>query len=81
MLVLSAVEFESAAYESSTKTQLKKLDHIHKKGLRIAVEAFCINRAQNLLIEAGESTLQQRREIKTANMAAKITPKPEHPIN
>jgi hypothetical protein len=38
-------------------------------------------RSENLLIEAGESTLQQRREIKTANMAVKITTKPEHPIN
>jgi hypothetical protein len=28
----------------------------------------------------GESTLQQRREIKTANMAVKIKTNPEHPI-
>jgi hypothetical protein len=60
---------------------LKKLDPIHNKGLRIALGAFCINRTQNLLIEAGESTLQQRREIKTANMAVKIATKPEYSIN
>jgi hypothetical protein len=60
MLVLSAVELESAAYGSARKT-IKKLDPIHNKGLRIALGAFCINRTQNLLIEAGESTLQQTR--------------------
>jgi hypothetical protein len=81
MLVLSAVEFGSAAYGSARKTQLKKLDSSHNKRLRIALGAFCINRTQNLLIEAEESTLQQRREIKTANMALKITTKLEHPIN
>jgi hypothetical protein len=81
MLVLSAVEFRNEAYGSARKTQLKKLDPIHNKGLRIALGAFCINQTQNLLIEAEESTLQQRREIKTANMAVKITTKPEHPIN
>jgi hypothetical protein len=81
MLVLSAVDFGSAAYGSTRKTKLKKLDFIHNKGLCIALGAFCINRTENLLIEAGESTLQERREIKTANMTVKITTKPEHPIN
>jgi hypothetical protein len=81
MLVLSAVEFGSAAYGSARKTQLKKLDPIHNKGLCIALGASCINRIQNLLFEAGESTLYQIREIKTANMAVKDTTKPEHQIN
>jgi hypothetical protein len=77
MLVLSVVEFGSVDYGSAMKKQLKKLDPIHNKGLHIAVGAFCINRTQNLLIEAGESTLQQR--VKTANMTVKITTKPEGP--
>jgi hypothetical protein len=71
MLVLSAAR----------KTQLKKPDPIRNKELRIALGAFCINRTQNLLIEAGESTLTQSREIKTVDMVVKITKKPEHPIN
>jgi ribonuclease HI len=81
MLVLSAMEFGSAAYGSARNTQLKKLDPTHNNGLRIALGAFCINRTQNLLIEAGEATLQQRREKKVANMVVKIMAKPEHPIN
>jgi hypothetical protein len=81
MLVLSAVEFGSVAYGSASKTQLKKLDPIHNKGLRIALEAFCINRTQNLFIEAGENTLEQRRKNKIPNMAVNLTTKPEHPIN
>jgi hypothetical protein len=69
MLVLSTVELGSAKNWTPSTQQ------------GIALGAFCINRTQNLLIEAGESTLQQRQEIKTANMAVKITTKPEHPIN
>jgi hypothetical protein len=57
LVLLSAVEFGSAANGSARKTQLKKLDPIHNKGLRIALGAFYINRTQNLLIEAGKSTL------------------------
>jgi hypothetical protein len=69
-------------FNQFSRKHKKKLDPIYNKGLRITLGAFCINRTQNLLIEAGESTLQQRREIKTANMAVKITTaKPEHPIN
>jgi hypothetical protein len=60
---------------------LKKLDSTHNNGLRIALGVFYINRTQNLLTEAGEATLQQRREIKIANMVVKIIAKPEHPIN
>jgi hypothetical protein len=40
ILVLSAVEFASVAYGSARKTQLKKLDSIHNKRLRIALGAF-----------------------------------------
>jgi hypothetical protein len=55
---------------------LKKLDPSHNNGLRIALGAFCINRTQNLLTEAGEATLQQRRDIKIENMMVKIMAKP-----
>jgi hypothetical protein len=60
---------------------MNKLDPTHNDGLRIALRAFCINRTQNLLTEAGETTLQQRREIKIADMVVKIMAKPEHPIH
>jgi hypothetical protein len=46
-----------------------------------ALRAFCINRTQNLLTEAGAATLQQRPEIKIANMVVKIMANSEHPIN
>jgi hypothetical protein len=54
---------------------LKKLDPTYNNGLRIALGAFWINRTQNLLTEAGEATLQQRREIKIVNMVVKIMAK------
>jgi hypothetical protein len=81
MLVRLVVEFGSAVYGSARKTQLKKLDSIHNKRLHIALGASCINQTQNLLIEGGQSTLLQRGEIKTTNMAVKMKTKPEHPLN
>jgi hypothetical protein len=75
------MEFGSAYYGTAQRTQLKKLDPSHNDGLRIAVGAFCINRTQNLLTETGETTLQQRRDIKIADMVVKIMAKPEHPIH
>jgi hypothetical protein len=81
MLVPSVMEFESAAYGSARRTQLKKLDPTHNNGLRIALGTFCINRTRNLLTEAGDANLQQRREIKIANMVVKKMANPEHPMN
>jgi hypothetical protein len=68
-------------WECGLQPQLKKLDPTHNNRLQIALEAFCINRTQNLLTKARKATLQQRREIKIANMVVKIMAKPEHPID
>jgi hypothetical protein len=53
MMVLSALEFGSAAYGSARDRQLKRLEPVHNKGLRIAIEAFCVCRAENILCELG----------------------------
>jgi hypothetical protein len=36
MMVLSALEYGSAAYRSASNAQLKRLEPVHNKGLRIA---------------------------------------------
>jgi hypothetical protein len=69
ILVLSAVEFRST---------IKKLGPHPQQGLAYGNFLY---KPHPKLIEHGESTLQQRREIKTANMAVKITTKPEHPMH
>jgi hypothetical protein len=64
MLVLSAVEFGSAAWTPQQGNAYCPGSFLYKPNF-----------------ETGESTHQPRREIETANMAVKITTKPEHPIN
>jgi hypothetical protein len=53
MMVLSTLEFGSAAYGSARDRQLKRLEPVYNKGLRIAIEAFCVCRAENILCELG----------------------------
>jgi hypothetical protein len=69
MMVLSALEFGSAAYGSARDRQFKRLEPVHNKGLRIAIEAFCVCTAQNILCESGYESLAERRRRKTIKTA------------
>jgi hypothetical protein len=53
MMVLSVLEYDSAAYGSANNTQLKRLEPVHNKGLRIALGAFCVCRTENIMFETG----------------------------
>jgi hypothetical protein len=50
MIVLCSLEYRCNVYGAA---QLKRLEHINNQGLRIAIGAFCINKTENLLCEAG----------------------------
>jgi hypothetical protein len=49
MFILSALEYGSIAYGSATDEQLKRLEPIHKRGLRIALGGFYICKTTNIL--------------------------------
>jgi hypothetical protein len=52
MMVFSALELGSAAYASVRDGQLKRLEPVQNKGLRIAIGAFCVCRTENILCES-----------------------------
>jgi hypothetical protein len=59
-IVLSALEYGSAAYGSTSNAQLKRLEPVHSKGLRIALSAFCVCRTENIMCESGFESLADR---------------------
>jgi hypothetical protein len=53
MMILSEMEYGTVAYELVCQNELKSLEAIHSKRLRIALGAFCICRSENILCESG----------------------------
>jgi hypothetical protein len=49
LVVLSALEYGSAAHGSVNNAQLKRLEPVHNKGLKIALGAFCVCRIENIV--------------------------------
>jgi hypothetical protein len=64
MLVLSTLEYGSAAYGSASNAQLKRLEPVHNKGLS---GAFCVYRTENIMCESGFEGLAERRKRKIIN--------------
>jgi hypothetical protein len=79
--VLSALEYGSVAYVSDSDEQLKRLEPMHNKGMRIAIGAFCICKTENLLCESGFENLAERRRRKTINMVIHVAENESHPVN
>jgi hypothetical protein len=49
--IFAALEYGSAAFGSASTAQLKRLEPVHNKGLRIALGAFCVCRTENIMCE------------------------------
>jgi hypothetical protein len=81
MLVLSALEYGSVAYGSARDGQLKRLEPMHNKGIRIAIGVFCICKTENLLCESGFKNLAERRRRKIINMTIHVAENESHPVN
>jgi hypothetical protein len=52
-MVLLALEYSSATYRSASNAQLKRLEPVHNKGLRIELGAFCVCKTENVMCESG----------------------------
>jgi hypothetical protein len=81
MMVLSALEYGSAAYGSPRNAQLKRLEQVHNKGLRIALGAFCVFRTENIMCESGFESLAERRKRKIINTAIHVAENSSHQVN
>ena len=62
-LILPKIEYGSAAYLTGTKSNLKLLDPIHHKCLRICLGAFRTTPIQSLYVESNIPSLENRRKI------------------
>jgi hypothetical protein len=80
MMVLSVIEYGAAAYSSARPRTLKILDPLHNQGIRLALGAFRSSRIENLLCEAGMTTLQHRRNLITTQTAIKVAASTHHPL-
>jgi ribonuclease HI len=80
LMILSVMEYGVDAYGSAKPKILAKLDPLHFQGLRIALGAFRTTRRENLLCEAGMTSLEHRRQLSTIKTAIKIMAILEHPV-
>jgi hypothetical protein len=81
MFILSALENGSTAYGSATDGQLKRLEPIHNRRLRIALGAFCVCKTTNVLCESGYGNLDERRKRKLTSIALHVAENENHPVN
>jgi hypothetical protein len=70
MIILPTLRYGDAAYGSTSLTTLKTLDPVHHK--RLALGFFAVCRTENVLHEAGISTLTEMREQETAKIAIRV---------
>jgi hypothetical protein len=79
MMILSALEYGSVAYGSARQSELKRLEAIQNKGLRIALGDFWIRRTEKILYESGFEDLMERRKRKIIEMVLHVAEEAEHP--
>jgi ribonuclease HI len=79
-MVLSVIEYGVTTYSSARYSILKKLDPLHNQGIRLALGAFKSSRIENLLCEAGMTSLEQRRKLLSTETAVKITSNTKNPL-
>jgi hypothetical protein len=65
MIILSTLRYGETVYGSASKVVLRKMDHIHHIGVRLAFRTFAVCKTQNILCEAGLSKLKEMRDKKT----------------
>jgi hypothetical protein len=72
MIILPTLRYGDAAYGSASPTTLNTLDPVHHKGIRLALETFTVCRKENVLHEAGISTLTEIREQVKARIVIRV---------
>jgi hypothetical protein len=73
MIILPTLRHGDAAYKSASPTTLKTVDSVYHKRVRLARGTFAVWRTENVLHEAGISTLTEISEQDTARIAIRVT--------
>jgi hypothetical protein len=79
MIFLPTLRFRDATYGSASPTTLKTLDPVHHKGERLGLGNFAVCKIENVLHEAGISTLVKIREQDTSRIAIRVITNKSHP--
>jgi hypothetical protein len=80
MIVLGKLRYVEESYGSATETVLKKLETTHNKGIRFALGALAVSRTENVLCEAGMTTLTEMKKLSNTKATIQIVTKKEHLI-
>jgi hypothetical protein len=80
MIILPTLRYGDAAYVSASPTTVKTQNHVHHKGLRLVPGTFAVCQTENVLYEAGISTLVEIREQDTARILIRVITHESHPI-
>ena len=78
-LVRSKLDNGCIVYGAASNNILKKLDHIHHQGLRIALGAFRTSPVTSLYAKAQEMSLKNRRKKLSMNYVLKLKTCPNNP--
>ena len=78
-LVRSKLDYGCIVYGSASKTELEKLNIIHRNGIRLSLGAFKSSPKEALYAEANEPPLEIRRKELAMRYALKIKSNPENP--
>lgn len=78
-LVRSKLDYGCFVYGTAKKSNLKKLDSLHTTAIRLAPGAFRSSPAASILDEAGEPTLEDRRQKLLASYIINLSSKTQHP--
>lgn len=70
-IIRSKIDYGSLLYQSANKKELRKIESIHNKGLRICTGCFHTTPIGSILIEAQETSLNHRRKTLNLKYAAK----------
>jgi hypothetical protein len=80
MTILPTIRYGEMAYGSATKAILKRLDPVHHKGVSLSLGTFAICQVENLLCEAGPTTLPEMRH-QNSNQHGTSDEAPIHELN
>jgi hypothetical protein len=78
-LVRSVLDYGSIVYASKAPSTLRPLNTIHHGGICLSTGAYETSHIESLVVEAGEPSLQKRRDILLGSYTAKLFGISHHP--
>jgi hypothetical protein len=71
---------ESTPNDSPRYTEVRRSMRTHNRGIRLTLEVFAVSRTENVLCEAGLTTLTDMRILSNTKATIRLVTNKEHPI-